>query len=61
MAWASAADLVVVALLASMGWLMAALPFAIVMMVMGASLLFLLALNVVKQWVFPRYGLSTNT
>lgn len=61
MAWASAADLMVVTLLASMGWLMAALPFTLVLMVMGASLLFLLVLNVVKQWVFPRYGLSTNT
>jgi hypothetical protein len=61
MAWASAVDLVAVALLASMGWLMAALPFTLVMMVMGASLLFLLALNTIKQWVFPRYGLSAET
>lgn len=61
MAWASAVDLVAVALLASMGWLMAALPFSLVMMVMGASLLFLLALNTIKQWVFPRYGLSAET
>ena len=60
MALASAVDLIVVALLASMGWLMTALPFKLVMMVMGASLLFLLALNAVKQWVFPRFGLSAN-
>ncbi|MHB9021162.1 MAG: plasma-membrane proton-efflux P-type ATPase [Halothiobacillus sp.] len=60
LAMASIGDILIVSLLATMGWLMVAIPFSLVLTVMGLCVVFVLALNLIKQWVFPRFGLAAT-
>ncbi len=60
LAMASIGDILIVSLLATMGWLMVAIPFSLVLTVIGLCVLFVLALNLIKQWVFPRFGLAAT-
>ncbi len=46
--WASLADVLVVSLLASQGWLMAALPLPIILVLLAATVLFTLLLDQIK-------------
>ncbi|MGC8697009.1 MAG: hypothetical protein ACP5Q0_00935, partial [Halothiobacillus sp.] len=55
---ASTLDILIVGLLATMGWLMIALPLGFVLLVVVLSGFFALALNLIKQAVLPRFGLT---
>ncbi len=55
---ATAADLVVVTILASQGLLMAAVPLPIVLTVLGIALLFMLLMDPIKVAIFRRFGLG---
>ena len=57
MALASAGDLVLVTALALLGWLMAPLPAALVLGLLGACVLFALLLDQAKRYVFPRFAI----
>lgn len=54
---ASVADVIAVMLLAGFGLLMAAVPWALMGVLVGATLLFALLLDQVKRFVFPRFGI----
>ncbi|OYY54256.1 MAG: hypothetical protein B7Y53_06580 [Halothiobacillus sp. 28-55-5] len=58
LAMASSLDILIVGMLATLGWLMAALPLGFVLLVLVLSVLFALALNLIKQGVLPRFGLT---
>jgi H+-transporting ATPase len=55
MALASVGDVVLVSALAAQGWLMAALPLALVAGLLLACALFALVLDQAKRIVFPRF------
>jgi H+-transporting ATPase len=54
---ASGADVIGVMLLAGVGVLMAAVPWELMLVLLGATLLFALVLDQVKRFVFPRFGI----
>lgn len=58
MVWSSAADIAVVIVLASLGFLMAALPLRIVAGLLGAMAAYLFCLDYLKIAIFRRFGLS---
>jgi H+-transporting ATPase len=58
LALASTIDILIVGLLATMGWLMAALPLGFVLLVLVLSVFFALVFNLIKQGVLPRFGLT---
>ncbi len=57
MAWASIGDVLLVSLLALQGWLMAALPAALVAGLLLACVAFAVLLDQTKRIVFPRYAI----
>jgi len=58
LAMASTLDILVVGSLSTLGWLMAALPLGFVLLVLVLSVFFALALDLIKQGVLPRFGLT---
>jgi H+-transporting ATPase len=57
MALASASDVIVVTLFATLGWLMAPLPAVLVLGLLVASTAFALLLDEAKQRIFPRFAI----
>jgi H+-transporting ATPase len=55
---ASVGDVLLVSLFALMGWLMAALPFALIAGLVLACVMFALVLNQAKKWVFVRFAIA---
>ena len=58
MVLASVSDVLLVSLFALMGWLMAALPLALVTGLILACVVFALLLDQAKRWVFARFGIA---
>lgn len=54
---ASLVDVIAVTLLAGLGVLMAAVPWVLILALLGATLAFALTLDQVKRLVFPRFGI----